>query len=555
MTKSVQIAAVYLRVSTKKQADGGTAISGQLKAINDLLSRENIHCYKVYTDEGKTGTNENRPALREMLAEAHGPNPPFNLILLWDVSRFDRHFQNWVNHVYTLRAKGINIRTVDSHLNLDDPMHEMMAMFTGLQAAQFSVTLSKNTRRGMNETIRHGFFPYGKAPFGYSLHKVPFSGVLKNKLVLNPDEAKIVKLIFDLTVNENMGAKNIAEYLNAEGYRHHRGRKFTFKAVLKMMRNEVYTGNLVGDKTILVNGQRVVNATENRVVTPNAHEAIIDDKTFKKALERIEERRNDTFHHRTVNSQFLFNGIAFCALCGAPITSTNGTGRWGGVHFYYTCRTRRMGGKKECSLPNRKQPYLDRILVGVIQTQILNPENVRAAIKQVNETFRDRTRKHAERLKDLEKDISSVKQKIDRTTDLITQYDSDAALLMPRLKTLNEERVALDVKYRQLQDAALQNVQIDGLEDLLANLSLVLGSSDSAKRKLFISMVVKRVDVYPDKVIIHYSNPIDPTKNSFVAPFAARVKNKKDPKTLPNDGVRFWVSYASPRGIEPLLRE
>src|SRR6188768_2466722 len=107
-TSKKQVAAVYLRVSTKKQADTGTAISGQKKGVMDLCARENIHIYKFYVDEGLSGTTTNRPALQQLLAEADRPNPPFTMIMLWDVSRLDRDFKNWINHIYTLNERGIH---------------------------------------------------------------------------------------------------------------------------------------------------------------------------------------------------------------------------------------------------------------------------------------------------------------------------------------------------------------------------------------------------------------------------------------------------------------
>lgn len=559
--KKTQIAAVYLRVSTKKQADGGTAISGQLKAINDLLSREGIQCYKVYTDEGKTGTNENRPALREMLADAHRENPPFNLILLWDVSRFDRHFQNWVNHVYTLRAKGINIRTVDSHLNLDDPMHEMMAMFTGLQAAQFSVTLSKNTRRGMNETIRHGFFPYGRAPYGYDLQKVPFGNAMKNKLIINPEEAKVVKTIFRLATQDNMGGKKIAAYLNENGYRHHEGQKFSFKTVLKILRNEVYTGKLIGDKTVTVNGRRIINSPDQRIINRQAHDAIIEEKVFNQAAEAIGDRKNNReeqtgkYSASTANSAHLFGGIAFCGLCGAPMSSTTGKGRHGSIHFYYTCSRRRTNGRAECNLGHLNQRKLDRMLLTEVENRILTRETIFSVADGINKTQDPRMERHAEALRVINRELTAVTQRIDKIAMVISNHNTEAAPLLPTLNKLERERISLENKRDDLVRAQPQQAELRGLDDLISRLSLALATADLAQRKRFMAMIVHRVDIYPDKAVIRYRNPFDPTRNSIVAPFNVAGRNKKDPKTSPNDGVRFWVSYASPRGIEPLLRE
>ncbi len=555
MIKKTFVAAVYLRVSTKKQADTGTAISGQRKAIVDFLAREKIQAYKFYVDEGLSGTNTKRPALQRLLSDAEQPDAPFNMVIFWDVSRLDRSLRNWVNHIYSLRDLGISIRTVDANLNLDDPTHELVALLSGYQAEQFSITLSKNTRRGMNETIRQGFYTYGKPPFGYDIKKVAYSGTMKNKLILNEDEAKLVEKMFALTVTNDLGAKKIAASLNGQGYRHRNGKQFNFKTILKILRNEVYTGSLIGDKTRFLNGRRVENEPENRVVHPNAHHAIIDKRTYKKAQERIDGRHNGKYNSRTANSQFLFTGIAFCGICGLPMFSTHGRAKNKSTHFYYACKGRIT--QKSCSLRNFRQPMLDALLLTVIETEILAKTNLESVVKKVNMAMGKRTQLMTEQVTAMSKEIGVLKQKMERITNLlITHNDSDADVLLPKLNELDREKVALEIQQRSINDSRFQPVVVRNLDQLLGNLKLLLTSVDLPKRKAFVSAFISKVEIFEDKAVLHYKNPLDPARNRFIAPFAeALTTMPKKSLELSKGGVHLWVSYASPRGIEPLLRE
>ena len=84
------------------------------------------------------------------------------------------------------------------------------------------------------------------------------------------------------------------------------------------MRNRVYIGALTSLKTEVINHKtkrRIAVQSENRIVTPNAHEAIISEEVFHE-VQQIRSAGHCTANCRREN---IFRGLLFCNCCGHPL--------------------------------------------------------------------------------------------------------------------------------------------------------------------------------------------------------------------------------------------
>ena len=160
-----------------------------------------------------------------------------------------------------------------------------------------------------------GKFTGGVAPFGYKLIK---SGEINKKgkelmdIVVDDDEAPIVKKIFEMTVNEGYGSYRMADYLNSHGIRTHNNSKFQCNTVNRILKNRLYCGYLVS------------GGVESPYIE-RLH--IIDENIFEQAQFILKQRssKNEEKQQiaRTTKGSTLLSGNIYCAHCGQKMVSTS----------------------------------------------------------------------------------------------------------------------------------------------------------------------------------------------------------------------------------------
>ncbi|HQO43822.1 MAG TPA: recombinase family protein, partial [Bacillota bacterium] len=144
------------------------------------------------------------------------------------------------------------------------------------------------------------------------------------KLVVNEEEAGIVRLIFRLYAEGGMNCSAIAGYLNSMGLKSKRGCEFRGSSISYILHNTVYIGinrHLIGK--------------ENQYSVKGTHDAIIDDELWNKA-----QKASTGTRKRTSRKASDYSGMqlkAFCMKCGMPLTSFHASSK-GKKYIYLRCR-------------------------------------------------------------------------------------------------------------------------------------------------------------------------------------------------------------------------
>jgi len=163
----------------------------------------------------------------------------------------------------------------------------------------------------------------GRPPFGYKVGS-------RRRLELVPEEAVVVRYIFRLYINENMGIRLIARRLNEEGLKTRRGGNWSMVSIRDILRNRAYLG------TYARFGVRV----------PGSHTALVSADDFRTVQDRLNSRR--TSYSPRVASQFLLSRIAFCGYCGNKLIGVTRKQTWKrrsgesvtNSYRYYQCESR-----------------------------------------------------------------------------------------------------------------------------------------------------------------------------------------------------------------------
>ena len=315
----------YLRLSRedgdKEESD---SIGSQRSIIEEKIKQlgDEFELYDFYIDDGYTGLNTDRPSFQRMLEDIE--RKKVNCIITKDLSRLSRNnFEaNYLLEIYFLEN---NIRYISILDNVDTykkNSNNDIIQFKTLINDWYSKDISRKVKSGVWARKEQGLFVGAKAPYGYMKDENN-----KNKLIVNKEEAKIVKRIFQMyDSGSTMGqiAKKIQdEKVYCPSYNGFEKNKngiygWNYSTISKILKNEFYLGNTVYGKVINLSYKskkvKFVPREEWKVVA-NTHKAIISKELFDSVQKKIKLSQKAKTHKHT----WILNGIALCKECGEPM--------------------------------------------------------------------------------------------------------------------------------------------------------------------------------------------------------------------------------------------
>lgn len=306
LMNEIKNAAAYIRVSTHMQDELSPDAQKRLladyaKANNLILSNEHI-----FIEKGISGKKaNNRPEFMRMISMAKNKPTPFNIILVWKFSRFARNQEESIVYKSLLR-KQCNIDVVSiSEPILDGPFGSLIERIIEWMDEYYSIRLSGEVSRGMTEkALRGGYL--ARPPLGYKI------AVPKQPPVIVPEEAEIVKLIFNQYVYERKSSFEIARHLNALGYKTSRNKQFERRGIEYILENPTYCGMIRWNHRC--NETKTIKDRSEWIVTEGKHEAIISKELFEKAQKRLSEKIHKA--RSVCEYRHWLSGLMHCPYCG-----------------------------------------------------------------------------------------------------------------------------------------------------------------------------------------------------------------------------------------------
>src|SRR6516162_179179 len=219
MTMPVR-AALYLRVSTGRQADSDLSIPDQRRQAKAYCVSRGWEIITDYVEPGQSATDDRRPEFQRMIDAATTKPPTFDVILVHSFSRFFRDQFQLEFYVRRLAKSGVRLVSITQELG-DDPMSNMIRQIMALFDEYQSKENGKHTLRAMKENARQGFWNGSRPPIGYRVVAAEQRGAkVKKRLEIDPLHADTVRLIYRLALEGEgtsgpMGVKAIVSHLNA----------------------------------------------------------------------------------------------------------------------------------------------------------------------------------------------------------------------------------------------------------------------------------------------------------------------------------------------------
>lgn len=303
--------ASYCRVSTDKE-DQANSFASQQRYFKEYIDRQpDWELYRVYADEGITGTStKKRFQFNRMIIDAKMGK--FNLILTKEVSRFSRNILDTIGYTRQLKALGVGVLFMNDGINTLEPDAELRLSIMGSIAQEESRKTSTRVKWGQARQMERGVV-FGRSMLGYD--------VKGGKLSINPEGAKLVRLIFYKYGVEKKGTSIIAREMREAGYLTFTGNpRWNNTHIVKILKNEKYVGDLVQKKTYtpdyLTHQKKSNNGAEKKICLTNHHEAIIDRELWNTVQAEMarRNRHGDVFVGH--GNRYVFSGKIKCGLCG-----------------------------------------------------------------------------------------------------------------------------------------------------------------------------------------------------------------------------------------------
>lgn len=373
--------AIYARVSTEEQAKSGYSIQDQIRQCREKAGR-NVEI-KEYVDEGYSGEFLERPALERLRQDIR--DGLIKEVIVYDPDRLSRKLMNQLLITEEIEKKA-KLTFVNSEYQ-KTPEGMLFYQMRGAIAEFEKAKINERMCRGRREKARQGKVVKNYNIYGYDYDKE------KETLVINEEEAKVVKLIFELFIKPNgrvKGINGIAKYLTSRNYPTKKKKGVWHRQVVRqILLNETYTGTFFQNKWntegMLANKHL---SKENRIPMKERPREewievkvpqIIDSETFERAQSLLKESRR-RWAKQAVH-RYLLSGLLRCGKCGNTMTGQRSK-NWGKYVFCYTDKKNYSGAKnKGCGLKVRVE-QLDQEIWQKIVSWLDNPTEISAAYEE-----------------------------------------------------------------------------------------------------------------------------------------------------------------------------
>lgn len=383
-------AVAYIRVSTGKDAQLHSYEFQEHYWRSAFENDPETELVGIYADKGISGHSiQKRPQFLVMMQDAQ--DHKFDKVYTKSVSRFARNTTQLLEAVRELRDIGIEVIFEKENIHTFEPTSEIFLTIAATIAENDLTVDSERMRWSVRHRYENGWISIGNGLYGLRM-------TADNELEVVPEEAAVIRYIYDAYVNGGLGGNRIADALNTSGIKRRSGRAWTYKNVVELIRNEKYKGDVLMGKSVCHLGEYHKNPNGEyapRYYIEDTHEAIVDKETWALAQKIMDERGKNNCRQRPT---YPFTGLIECACCGKHyMHKVNGSGlKW--ASDIWACNTYLRQGKKACDNSRIKDAVLKEKFVSAYNEFIeRRPQgDSMVALQEVLEDLRQQERELAE---------------------------------------------------------------------------------------------------------------------------------------------------------------
>ncbi len=528
-------AVAYIRRSTEKQE---MSLADQRREIERYAERHGYHILRWFEDDAISGDATEKRAAFQTLHKAACNGKDFEVILCWDQDRFGRFDSMEAGYwIHPLRRAGVRLVTVtDGPVDWNSFTGRVIYGLKQEGKHQFLIDLSRNTARGQITNAMKGYLCGQAAPYGYDRMLVDENGNHRQRvrngekfakprswhvtLVPSDDPEKVatVKWLFTTYANESIGLRQLCDELNARGVPGPGGKTWWVGTVWEILYNEAYMGDFFWAKRRMGKYHRVAggdikardgdtsvrrNPQEEWIGKANAHEALVDRKTWERVQAKSTARRFASGSHKKTNKDcYVLTGLLFCGHCGAKMYGARRSRKKGGktyVQYKYVCSAYHTQGKQVCSYHSIEQKPLLDYLTRRIQQIIVGGGGMDELAVRIRERLEARRATDPTQVAAIQNRIDQLDKEIEHGTRRLLRAPDDVADLLAReLACIRRERGRLSGELAELEQQRPDDVEMaaKATADRLWKLADSFQQAKPTRLREILSRNIARIDLH-----------------------------------------------------------
>ncbi len=326
--------ALYIRVSTERQANEGDSLEEQENELKKFCDFRQFAIHQVYIERGKSGGNTNRPEYQKLIKDIQKKR--INAVVVKKLDRLSRSLLDFENLMRLMNENDVEFISIKENFDTTTAMGKAMLrvalVFAQLEREQTSERLVDVL--GYRASL--GLYNGGVRPFGYTN--------LNKELVPYKKEKDQIEFIFDKFL-DNHSTTLTTKALNEIGCRNRNAKLWDKRQIQKILQNPVYIGQV----------------RWNNQCYQGIHQPIISEKHFKAAQLIFKQKQ----HITESVTQALAQRLLRCGGCHSPMTSSHSLNKHKIKYFYYRCTSTQTPekGRSPCSVKYINQKKLDHALI------------------------------------------------------------------------------------------------------------------------------------------------------------------------------------------------
>lgn len=442
----------YVRVSTDEQAQEGVSIEAQTKILEAYAVVKGYSDFKIYIDDGYSGKNLNRPAVKQLLDECRAGG--VDAVIVWRLDRISRSLRDTLMIVEDiLQDNSTTLLSVTESIDTSTPAGRLLLNILATFAQHERESDVERVTMAHRHLAKDCRYLGGPVPLGYTIDA-------DKHYQIDETTAPIVRKAFDMYIHRE-GYAEILRYINAQGVRTMHGRPYAKTTLLSLLTNEKYIGTYIhgrlapADKKGRRSSSRV-NPVDQQIRIPHGIPAIIDQATWDAACALRAENKRSSSSYRTRVATPL-QGLVYCGVCGRPMqirTAGHDKSNPGHWQRYYRC-------PKNCCQPAEKND-LESGVFEMLEAIISDEAMLTTLVGLINTYAQAAAEDRHESKKDLHARLSKIEQKIRSILDFITTSGAQApASLAQELTILERTRDEIIAALDAANQPAIQVTMAD----------------------------------------------------------------------------------------------
>lgn len=362
-------------IYTRKSSEDG--LEQEFNSIDaQRLSGENFIASQVgkgwvlipenYDDGGFSGGTLERPALKRLFHDI--TEGKIDCVVIYKIDRLSRSLFDFQKIIELFDKHKVAFASVTQNFTTDDSVGRLMLNIM-LSFAQYERELTgERIRDKFDASKKKGMWMGGNPPLGYD--------VKDRKLVINEDEAKIIKALF-AQFNETESVTETYRELNSLGFstktwisqsgKLQKGQKFNKKNIRRILENPIYIGKI----------------KHKEKVYDGLHEPIISEAIWKKTREILSKNQDNkpSIPVSRITAAPLLKGIISCGICGSKMVPTY-TIKKGRRYRYYLCSSKAVGNNDSCKIARLSASETENIVTSQVLNLLKKPEIIVQTISE-----------------------------------------------------------------------------------------------------------------------------------------------------------------------------